>query len=438
MADLAIGLGLAVALFPPLTGADLYLSADRSGILPVNATVISALSLSSVFGLILLDGLARDHGRRLCTIYRAAGPPLLAFSLVTVVQLTGGFLPEAYWSDSGKYIYLPLYTLVLLMFSIGIASTPTFRQYHRVIFAICLAAATGSIFVDVFFPETFSRFDTRPAGFMKDPNYGAATVIVLALATVDWTRSRTSDMLVWSIAGSAIVATLSRGGMVLLAVAFLVYSVVVARSGLQLYAKRLSILLLAIAIVVPVYSMAHLGTTVYSADNQRAQMLAALLRGDTATVTADPRVKLISGYIDLISDRPFLGYGTGFVTSRAWQDDGPHNMYLALWVENGVVGLSAYVMLLTVCFSYFRRLGDPRGQVFCISLMIFSFFSHDAITMRPIVLNLGLLSVMAVFESTARREPSRPAPQRQPAVLLHERKSNARARPPDPLRPLSR
>jgi len=113
---------------------------------------------------------------------------------------------------------------------------------------------------------------------MKDPNYGAATVIVLALATVDWTRSRTSDMLVWSIAGSAIVATLSRGGMVLLAVAFLVYSVVVARSGLQLYAKRLSILLLAIAIVVPVYSMAHLAPPCIRRITSGRKMLAALLR----------------------------------------------------------------------------------------------------------------------------------------------------------------
>ena len=42
----ATAVGITIALFPPLTAADLYLSADRSGILPVNATVFSFLSLS--------------------------------------------------------------------------------------------------------------------------------------------------------------------------------------------------------------------------------------------------------------------------------------------------------------------------------------------------------------------------------------------------------
>jgi O-antigen ligase len=434
--DLGIVVGMVIVLFPPLTAADLYLSADRSGILPVNATVISALGLAPAFGSILLVGLARDRGRRLCAIFRAVGPPLLAFLLVTMVQLIGGFLRDAYWYDSGKYIFLPLYDLALLIFSLGIASTPSFRKYHRAIFCICLIGAAGSILVDVVYPQTFSALDTRPAGFMKDPNYGAATVIVLAIAAVDWTRGRASDMFLWLIAGTAIVATLSRGGVILLAITFLSYSVVIARLGLQLYAKRLSMLVAGVAIVVSVYSMAHFSSTVYSTDNQRTRMLAALLSGDAVTVAHDTRVQLLSGYIDLISDRPLLGYGTGFVTSRASQDDGPHNTYLALWVENGILGLVAYLLLLFMCFSYFRRLGDSRGQTFCISLMIFSFFSHDAIVMRPVVVTLGLLSVMAVFESTNRRE-HRLVAARRSAMLLHEWRSNAGPRLADSKRSLS-
>jgi len=227
--------------------------------------------------------------------------------------------------------------------------------------------------------------------------------------------------------------------MVLLAVAFLVYSVVVARSGLQLYAKRLSILLLAIAIVVPVYSMAHLGTTVYSADNQRAQMLAALLRGDTATVTADPRVKLISGYIDLISDRPFLGYGTGFVTSRAWQDDGPHNMYLALWVENGVVGLSAYVMLLNCVLLLFPPARGPERSSllhFVDDIQFFQSRRHhhatDCPQSRPVEASWRCSRAPPEGSLRARRRSA------SPRCCCTNGRVTLRARPPDPLRPLSR
>src|SRR5262245_37389155 len=132
-ANAVIAIGIGLALFPPLTAADLYLSADRSGILPVNATAISFVSLSSAFGLILFTGLVRDRGRGICVAYLATAPVLFAFGLLTMVQLAGGFLPAAYWDGDGKFVFLPLYGFVVLMLSVGIASDPAFQQHHRVI-----------------------------------------------------------------------------------------------------------------------------------------------------------------------------------------------------------------------------------------------------------------------------------------------------------------
>ena len=400
-AGTAIAVGITIALFLPLTAADLYLSADRSGILPVNATVISFVSLSSIFGLILLAGLVRDRGRSLCLTYLAAAPVLSAFALLTMVQLAGGLLPAAYWDGSGKFVYLPLYGLVVLIFSVGIASVPVFRRYHRVILSVCLLAAASSVFIDVFYPGTFSQLYTRPAGFSKNPNGGAATVIILAIATVDWARSRASDMLLWLIAGTAVVATLSRGGMVLFASMFLFYSVAVARSGLQLYAKRLSIVLVAVAVVaMPLYSITNLGSTVYSDENERVRLLAALLSGESEVVTADSRVQLVSEYIELISERPILGYGTGFVKT---QPKGPHNIFLSLWIENGVPGLAAYLSLLAVGFWHFRRNADWRGQALCAGAFVLSIFNTDVLDMRPLIVALGLLSVLAAPEIATRK-----------------------------------
>src|SRR6185312_10693114 len=79
--------GIAFGLFPPLTAADLYLSADRSGILPINATLITFLCLSSTFGLILFTAIVRDRGRGLCLTYLATAPVLVVFLLLTMVQL---------------------------------------------------------------------------------------------------------------------------------------------------------------------------------------------------------------------------------------------------------------------------------------------------------------------------------------------------------------
>jgi O-antigen ligase len=401
---MVVAAGIAIALFPPLTAADLYLSADRSGILPVNATAITFLCLASVFGLILLFALAHDRGRNLCLTYLATAPVLSAFALLTMVRLAGGFLPGAYWEGDGKFVYLPLFDFVVLIFAVGIASVPAFRQYHRAILIVCLLAAAGSIFVDVFYPGTFSKLYTRPAGFMKNPNSGAATATILAIAAVDWTRSRASDMLLWVIAGTAVVATLSRGGMVLFAVTFLLYNIVIARSGSQIYAKRLLMVLVAMAIVVGLYSIANLGSTVYSAENRRVQLLAALLSGESGVLTDDSRVELVSRYIDIISERPILGYGSGFATA---QGKAPHNTFLLLWVENGIPGLACYVILLAVAFWHFRRRSDRRGQALCMATIILSAFSSDVLDMRPLIVALGLLSVLAGLEPLIRSERAR-------------------------------
>jgi hypothetical protein len=415
VASMTAAAGITIALLPPLTAADLYLSADRSGILPVNATAISFVTLSAAFGFILLTGLARDRGRGLCLTYLASAPVLFAFALLTIVRVADGFLPGAFWEGSGKYIYGPLYGFVVLMFSVGIASAPAFQRYHRVILAVCLLAVAGSIFIDVFYPGTFSKIYSRPAGFMKNPNSGAATVTILAIATVDWKRCRPGDMLLWAIAGTAVVATLSRSGMVLFAVAFLLYNLLVARSGLQLYAKRLSVVLVAVAVVVPLYSIANLGSTVYSAENYRVQLLAALLSGESA-VSEDSRVELVSTYIDIISERPIFGYGSGFVTGTG--KTGPHNTFLMLWVENGLPGLVGYLAMLAVASWYFRKRADTRGLALCVGVLALSIFSNDITDMRTVIVVLGLLSVLAVPDRFAEFDAARHSATRRVAVLL--------------------
>src|SRR5439155_17883923 len=134
------------------------------------------------------------------------------------------------WSGAGRFIYLPLYNFVLLWFGLGIASSPAFRRHHRGIFSVCLLGAAGSIYIDAAYPQTFGKLATRPAGFEENANNAAAIAVFLVIASVDWKRSRARDMLLWLIAGSAVLATLSRGGMIMLAVVFVCYIFVSARS----------------------------------------------------------------------------------------------------------------------------------------------------------------------------------------------------------------
>ena len=283
--DAFFTLVITLALFLPLTAADLYLSADRSGLLAVNATYISFISVSSVFGMIVLAELARDRGRNLWSYYASAAPILFVLALLTLVQTCGAFLPSANTSYGGKYIYFALYSFVLYCFSVGIASFPVFRRYHRGILAVSLFGAAGSILVNLAYPQIFlSDFLERGSGFEANPNHAAMIVAILAIAVVDWTRSRCWDMLLWLFAGVAVAATLSRGGMILLMIAFLYYATVTARSEPNRFRRNILVLLGAIPGVVAAYFASNLGSTVYSSDNDRILSLTRLLSGDTATV----------------------------------------------------------------------------------------------------------------------------------------------------------
>jgi O-antigen ligase len=119
---------------------------------------------------------------------------------------------------------------------------------------------------------------------------------------------------------------------------------------------------------------------------------------------------LATGYIELISERPILGHGTGFVTGRLQeaQARGPHNTFLLLWAENGLPGIAAYLALLAVVFWYFRRLSDVRGQAFTAGVFVLSAFANDVLDMRPLIVALGLLSVLAAPERFAGLERAQP------------------------------
>ena len=77
-------------------------------------------------------------------------------------------------------------------------------------------------------------------------------------------------------------------------------------------------------------------------------------------------------------------------------------MFLTLWLENGVLGLLAYLIVLIGCFWHFKEMRDARGQAFCLALFVFSFFSHNLGSYRPVYVTLGLLSAMAFSQARGR------------------------------------
>jgi O-antigen ligase len=87
-----------------------------------------------------------------------------------------------------------------------------------------------------------------------------------------------------------------------------------------------------------------------------------------AYTSAGVRVVFLMNTLDLVKDRPLLGYGTGSFARkynqrfagpgldwRGMPTSDPHNQYLFIAVENGLLGLAVFVGLLAAMFWEARR-----------------------------------------------------------------------------------
>jgi O-antigen ligase len=87
-------------------------------------------------------------------------------------------------------------------------------------------------------------------------------------------------------------------------------------------------------------------------------MDAEILRfGDIASLE---RIDAVDRSLRIISERTALGMGTGYVYSMPV---GPHNMYLARWVDNGLIGMLSYLWLISAAFVVNWRNRNPEGMV---------------------------------------------------------------------------
>jgi O-antigen ligase len=137
----------------------------------------------------------------------------------------------------------------------------------------------------------------------------------------------------------------------------------------------------------------------------------------------NPRTELYAQWATLWPQAPHLGHGTGswpVLVGRPDQTSYPHNMFLELLVENGIVGLILFLAVLAVGLrpvSLARLRGDP--QALC-AVMLFlgtltnAMTSGDLPANRYVFLMLGVLALFAV-------RPARAAAgaKRQPVASLN-------------------
>jgi O-antigen ligase len=387
---------IAAVLFPVLSGADSYLY--QEGILRIPYPTF--FLLLSIFAPVLLRNLARDHCQEFQKVYQNTARITISFGVIVLISLIWAMHPEANWSEGGRYIFFRSYHFVLLIFSIGLAYSQVIRKYYRPIILTILIGTSISIWTDVVYPGTFSYQTTRASGFIGNANEGALTVLYLMIPSINWKKNDLLNLFVLSITGLSIFTTLSVGTVALFLMIVVFYMAMTMKNNatiLKRMAYILTFLALILFIVIPMGMDAIENSNMFShSDSQnRVNEMLNMGQGDLTFVEEHDRIRLVKVYLALILDAPIVGYGTGFTAPG---DNESHNIFLRMWVQNGLLGLLAYLSLMYYSFYHFMILKDTRGMVFIFVICGAGFFDHNILNSKTFVGLLGILGTLAYLE----------------------------------------
>jgi len=110
----------------------------------------------------------------------------------------------------------------------------------------------------------------------------------------------------------------------------------------------------------------------------------------------ESRIALLRESWDLIHESPWWGYGAGYTYTL---EQGPHNIYVHQWLNNGIGGLLCYVWLLIAVARVFWQRRSRAGLVFIGIVTLEGLFSHNLLEERAFLVALGVLLTMSYFQA---------------------------------------
>ena len=330
-------------------------------------------------------------------VLKGCGGAIRAFALLAGMALVGAALPEANLSEGGLYVIYPTIDFLVFLLALPLASLFASGANWKVACGVAMCSLVMSILVDARYPGTFSILEARAAGFGCNPNRGAELTVMLLIGVLNWKKPSLSLVSCgwFLIALVGVFMTLSRSGTLLLGIVGMLYvRLCVRRNGMGAV-----VLLGGLAFSVGGYALVAADAAkqvlpMFDGNHSRANLFNGQL--DAMDTTEDSRVILIYDSLDMIVERPLLGWGTGYTYG---QELGSHNMYLARWVDNGLFGFGAYVLLIGMLY----RIGRMHHSWQCITVSVIvaadSFFTHNLLEDKSLMLIMGITAGRAVLNA---------------------------------------
>lgn len=398
----------ALAFLYVCTGFGLFLSvADnylgKAGLLPLPPTVLALGFMLSIVGCAMVkDFLSGKPTEGLGMVLRSNTAVIYPFAFLAFTSLVFALHPTAYWGEDRKWIYLQSYDFLIFLTAMLIPGLVFIRRSYRLFVIIGLLTVLGSIWYEVENPSTFSSVPSRAAGFPGNSNWGALITVMICSMSLGYRDgpSRLLDVVLIAITGLGLYFTLSRSGTINFSFLICFYCWSALQSSRNRLQTGLAIglalvcLLSFFFLVVPLISQS---STLMSGGTKAENRLTSLFGGEVVDDgSADDRLEAARETLDKIEQSPVFGHGTGF--NRRMRQT-PHNLYLKLWVDEGMFGLIAWISLLIGGFWLFSARDYRPGQALILVTAFGGFFSHNILEQRTFLILLGTGAAMSLFHA---------------------------------------
>ncbi len=270
-------------------------------------------------------------------------------------------------------------------------------------------------------PMTFSRVSGRSAGLYMNPNLsGQALVLGMILcANLFHISKRIPFML---ITGIGVFVTFSRASILawLIAVASML---MIDRARFRDFLPSIALCLLISAfIVLPrldqwLTSWERTGTLNPDVQERLAWLADPFGVSDSSSSS---RTAVAREAWDAFAEEPLVGRGTGSTHQVATE---PHNQYLVLMVDHGIIG--AAILPLLMLAVVWRSQGAMRGTafVFALAVLVLSLWTHTILRDEHSLVLFSVMAAMAFGSGTRTLLPVMSAVTRGAGIPeeLHER-----------------
>ncbi len=311
----------------------------------------------------------------------------IGYLLITIIW----YYPSVQNANSFQDVQTRFLAVIVLFLMLFLLASPADQRIGRIAVALSVLIAVALNVFELFNPMTFSSIPGRSSGLYTNVNQSGAALVLGMIIAYQIIPDR-FKLLFIALTAIGIVTTFSRAAMIgwVLVVFYFAF-----RSGIRIAQVRRFFVLgvLVFGFIVSPYwselqhSLQDRGTLTLDV----VQRLNFFGSGNTSDTSSQERSSVATFAFRHFSERPIIGFGTGDHTQLEGYEVGVHNVYLALMVDHGILGL--FILPLLILATLW---GLPRSQLdlalpFAMFLSLWGLFSHNVLEERYILTSVALV-----------------------------------------------